>query len=400
MNVWMLVCMKMNNFNSKTPKVVCLLKWVQEVDALPQSCMYRPRGYLILSWESDSCGSMYASDDSDDESPRNGDFRIYSEPEVEDFYKRRICVKCCGSQGKCPWYTYCVYRSSQSTWQPRKIIDRHTCSREFNIGLVTSKWLSGKYEKSMKANPDINLKNLHSKFCKRWNIGVSRSTTTKAKAMATANVDGCFKQKYERQYDYAQELLRSNPGSTMKVNVERNEDKAIFKRMYVCFKACKDNFVSCRPIIHLDGCFLKGKYGGELLTAVRRDVNNQMVPLAYAVVEVENKETWTWFLEWLIDDLGGGGLCSRCTFVSDQQKGLLPAIQQLLPSVDQRFCVRHIYAKFRKKFPGINLRQLLWKVVATARHPKAWESVMRQIKDVNEDTFKHLIAIPPRQILV
>ncbi|XP_017416361.1 uncharacterized protein LOC108327134 [Vigna angularis] len=81
----------------------------------------------------------------------------------------------------------------------------------------------------MKANPDINLKNLHSKFCKKWNIGVSRSTTTKAKAMATANIDDCFKQQYERLYDYAQELLRSNPGSTMKLSVERNEDKAIFK---------------------------------------------------------------------------------------------------------------------------------------------------------------------------
>ncbi|XP_052726016.1 uncharacterized protein LOC128194445 [Vigna angularis] len=213
--------------------------------------------------------------------------------------------------------------------------------------------------------------------------------------MVTANIDGYFKQQYQRLYDYAQELLRSNPGSIVKLSVERNEDKAIFKRIYVCFKACKDNFVSCKPIIHLDGYFLKGKYGGELLTAVGRDGNDQMVPLAYVVVEVENKETWTWFLEWLIDDLGGGGLCSRCTFVSDQQKGLLPAIQQLLPGVDQRFCVRHIYANFRKKFSGINLRQLLWKAAATT-HPQAWESVMRQIKEVNEEAFKHLIAIPPR----
>jgi len=60
---------------------------------------------------------------------------------------------------------------------------------------------------------------------------------------------------------------------------------------YSCLKACKDSFVFCRPIIGLDGCFLKGKYGGELLSAVGRDVNDQLLPLAYAVVEVENKET-------------------------------------------------------------------------------------------------------------
>lgn len=35
---------------------------------------------------------------------------------------------------------------------------------------------------------------------------------------------------------------------------------------------------------------------------------------------MKNKETGIWFLEWLIDDLVGSGFCSRCTFVSDQQK--------------------------------------------------------------------------------
>jgi len=57
-----------------------------------------------------------------------------------------------------------------------------------------------------------------------------------------------------------------------------------------------------------------------LLTAVGRDGNDQMLPLAYAVVEVENKETWNWFLDLLIEDLGGPELCCTYTFISDQQK--------------------------------------------------------------------------------
>jgi len=35
---------------------------------------------------------------------------------------------------------------------------------------------------------------------------------------------------------------------------------------------------------------------------------------------VENKDTWTWFLELLIDDLGGPDICAAYTFMSDQQK--------------------------------------------------------------------------------
>ncbi|XP_047177959.1 uncharacterized protein LOC124844983 [Vigna umbellata] len=213
--------------------------------------------------------------------------------------------------------------------------------------------------------------------------------------MAHKKIEGDFEEQYKRVYDYVNELLRSNPGSIVKVSVEPNEGNQVFKRLYVCLKACKVSFISCRPIVGLDGCFLKGKYGGELLTAVGRDGNDQMLPLAYAVVEVENKETWTWFLEFLIDDLGGVENCSTYTFISDQQKGLLPAIQELLPRVDQRFCVRHIYANFRKKYPGKNLKRLLWKA-ASSTHPQAWEAVMREIKDVNVEAFKHLIAIPPR----
>jgi len=38
---------------------------------------------------------------------------------------------------------------------------------------------------------------------------------------------------------------------------------------------------------------LKGKYGGELVTVVARDANDQMLPIAYTVVEVENRDTWS-----------------------------------------------------------------------------------------------------------
>jgi len=70
----------------------------------------------------------------------------------------------------------------------------------------------------------------------------------------------------------------------------------------------------------VDGCFLKGKYGRELLTTVGRDGNDQILPIAYAIVEVENKDSWKWFLELLIDDLGGDAVGASCTFISYQQK--------------------------------------------------------------------------------
>ncbi|XP_014490334.1 uncharacterized protein LOC106753061 [Vigna radiata var. radiata] len=207
----------------------------------------------------------------------------------------------------------------------------------------------------------------------------------RAKGHASNEVEGSFIEQYRRIYDYAHELLARNPGSTIKVKVDPVNGKPIFRRFYACLKACKDSFVSCRPIIGLDGAFLKGRHHGELLTVVGRDANDQMLPLAYAIVEVENKDTWTWFLELLIDDLGGPDVCS----------GLRQAVQDVVPGVAQRFCVRHLYANFRKKFLGKNLKKLMWRA-ALATHPQQWENIMRSIKEVNEDVFRHLMSLPPR----
>lgn len=50
---------------------------------------------------------------------------------------------------------------------------------------------------------------------------------------------------------------------------------------------------------------------------MERDGNNQMFPIAFAVVEGETKESWAWFFKLLLEDIGTE---QRWTFMSDQQK--------------------------------------------------------------------------------
>ena len=79
----------------------------------------------------------------------------------------------------------------------------------------------------------------------------------------------------------------------------------MFNRLYMCFEACKSGFLAgCRPMIGLDGCFLKGYYGGQLLSAVAQDGNNSFFPIAIAVVDKESRKTWSWLLKALRDDIG------------------------------------------------------------------------------------------------
>ena len=51
-----------------------------------------------------------------------------------------------------------------------------------------------------------------------------------------------------------------------------------------------------------------------------------------------------------------------------------------------------------RNFVGKNLKPLLWKT-EYCTHPQAWEAIMREIKDLNVDAFKHLIQMPIRHVL-
>lgn len=127
-------------------------------------------------------------------------------------------------------------------------------------------------------------------------------------------------------------MLRSNPGSTVKVIVEAIQGEETdmehptrclnptFQRLYANFRGCKESFLRERSIIGLDGCFLKGHFGGQILATIGRDPNDQMLPIAYPVVQGETKDSWSWFLELLINDPGGKRVCQSYTFIYDQQK--------------------------------------------------------------------------------
>jgi hypothetical protein len=55
------------------------------------------------------------------------------------------------------------------------------------------------------------------------------------------------------------------------------------------------------------------------MAAIGRDANDNMYPIAIAVVEAETKDRCTWFLEALLADLGPRGP-HGWTFISDKQK--------------------------------------------------------------------------------
>lgn len=93
--------------------------------------------------------------------------------------------------------------------------------------------------------------------------------------------------------------------------------------MFISFAAIQQGFKdSCRPFIGLDGCHLKGPFGGVLLAAVALDGNNGLYPVAFGLVESECIESWASFLYYLHPILGDGLQQRPWTIMSDGQKVL------------------------------------------------------------------------------
>ncbi|KAK4390053.1 hypothetical protein Sango_2068600 [Sesamum angolense] len=184
----------------------------------------------------------------------------------------------------------------------------------------------------------------------------------------------------------------------MKLNKEVNPP--VLQRMYFCLKGMRDGFIEgCRPLIGLDGCFLKGLFKGQLLAAIGRDPNDNIYPIAVAYVEVEKYDNWEWFLNLLLRDIGSHNE-RGWAFISDRQKGLLEAIAELAPGADHRFCLRHMYNNFKGKFKGKELKKMFWKAASTYnvnQHLKTMAEIQNMYpKRVGEQTpYEWLAEIPP-----
>ena len=87
-----------------------------------------------------------------------------------------------------------------------------------------------------------------------------------------------------------------------------------FKYMFLAFAASVKGYGYMRKVVVIDGTHLKGKYVGCLLTASAQDANYQIFPLAFAVIDGENDQAWTWFFSKLLDVVEDG---DDLVFVSD-----------------------------------------------------------------------------------
>ncbi|WCJ30899.1 hypothetical protein M5689_012420 [Euphorbia peplus] len=256
----------------------------------------------------------------------------------------RIRARCKGE--RCDWQVFASIDKRTNDLVVKRYHPVHNCERSNRNKAMNSKFIAKHYKKTIIRFHMVRIWQIQEMVRDDFTLHVGKTVCRRAKRKIIAEHMGDFKEEFARLYDYRDQLLSTNPGSTCVVKVSRNgePENLQFQGFYICFKALKDGFRNgCRRCIGVDETFLRGIVKGQLLVAVAKDGNHQMYPLAWVVVSQETTVTWTWFLSILKEDLGiNNG--DQWTLVSDMQKGLTNAVDELFPEIEHRMCARHILA--------------------------------------------------------
>ena len=205
----------------------------------------------------------------------------------------------------CKWYIRASKIKKTETFVVRKYVNTHTCSldiimedhRQANCNVI-GELVKTKFSSFKRIHtPSDIMKDMLDDY----GVSMSYSKACRSKEKALQLVRGKVDDSYQQLPMYLHMLTVANPG-TMTSLVTTNNNK--FKNLYIAYANSITGWQHCRPVIVVDGTFMKSLYGGTLFTASTMDACNNIFPLAFGVGDSENDEAWHWFFTKLRETYG------------------------------------------------------------------------------------------------
>ncbi|XP_054824537.1 uncharacterized protein LOC129322306 [Prosopis cineraria] len=247
---------------------------------------------------------------------------------------QRLVVAC--SVDGCKWYVRASTISSTQVWVIRQHVKDHTCAVDVvrsdhkqATSLIISECVKQKVINGECNDPKSIIKHM----CKEFGVGVSYYKSWRAKELVLEAIQGCPEDSYAQLPSLCYALSHTSPGTVTDIDDGGN---GRFKYFFVSFAASIEGWSHCRPIISIDGTFLRNKYVGTLLIACTMDGNNSIFPLAFTVVDSETDASWEWFLYKLKSALC---YCQDLVFVSDRKSSIPKAVCNVFSNATHCICV-------------------------------------------------------------
>ena len=303
----------------------------------------------------------------------------------------------CGIGGKCKWRLYCSYDKDSQKWLLKTKYKYHSCTPNGKCKLLKSPVIARLFLDKLRQNANLMPEEIQNIIKEKWKIVSTRNQCQRGRLLALRWLEKEYDEQFSHLRGYAEEILFTNNGSTAIVDTYKNKDgKDVFNRFYVCFANLRDTWRGyCRPVIGVDGTFLKVAVKGVLLTAVGHDANNQIYPIAWSVVQSETTENWLWFVQQIKRDLvlkDGSGF----VILSDRSKGLKSAVATELPNAEHRKCVKHIVENLKKNHAKKDLlKPMVWDI-ARSYSTTEFDYNVKKLKAYDLSLYNDVMKEEPR----
>jgi hypothetical protein len=77
------------------------------------------------------------------------------------------------------------------------------------------------------------------------------------------------------------------------------------------------------------------------------------------------------------------------------KQGIIPAIADLFPAAEHRYCLRHIHQNMKLQWSGTAYKDLLWKCATALTIPR-FQRAMEELKALNKECHDWLAKINPK----
>ena len=162
---------------------------------------------------------------------------------------------------------------------------------------------------------------------------------------------------YKMLPQYLHVLKLANPGTITDIKTEFDkEGKSRFLYAFMSLKACIDGWQHLRKVLVVDGTHMFGKYKEVLLSGSGQDADCRIFPIAFAVVDSKNSDSWKWFFERLstiVED------SCELTIISDRCAAIFAAKDRWYPFAHHGICLVHLKRNVGDKYKELQQKQMV-----------------------------------------
>ncbi|XP_073152294.1 uncharacterized protein [Henckelia pumila] len=221
----------------------------------------------------------------------------------------------------------------------------------------------------VRCDPSYEIKYIIESVKDKYGYQISYTKAWRSLKRAVEIVYGTWESSVQLLPKYMRALCKYNLETIVDwKHIRNNEEIKTLNYCFWAFKSCTNGFRHCQKIISVDDTHLYTKYKHKMFIVVTLDANNQVLPLAFAIVDEETSDSWKWFLENIGRHVvyGENGVC----LISDRHKGIV--------------------------FKDVHLKDLCWE--AGSQHQVCkFDATMEAIKNKNILAHKYLDGISKKK---